>query len=233
MRAERRRLQPVRCWRPVNGRVSGVVFLALSLLLVSAIGCGPTPPGYTPYFQNVDRSLMGRVHPDSIEVWFSPLSSVKPYHHRSTTGLEIEAPIIDPREFCSPDSVVKRYITARDLDVDPEDLLGLPTTSFQALGELSVPIYVIGMEMAPNKFENTEELGPHKKPYRVLKNVDWAEAFAELRWRASQTGADAVRWCVGCCRSACGILQDLSAPFLNREAPASWPCAGRVSPTGP
>ena len=169
-------------------------FVVLSLLAIGCAmaGCGPTPPGYTPFFEAEYRESPGQTHPDSIEVWISPLSSVKPYVHVSTTGLAVEAPEADPREFCSPDSIAKRYATTRGWSVDPAELMGLPTTDFRALGELSVPLYIKGMVMAPTKYENTAELGPHKKPYRVLKNVDWADAFAELRWRASKAGADAV-----------------------------------------
>ncbi len=169
-------------------------FVAFAVVVVfgTLAGCGPSPPGYTPFFQAEYGEPPGRVRPDSIEIWFSPLSSVKPYVHVSTTGLAVEAPEADPREFCSPDSIAKRYVTARGWDVDPASLIGLPTTDFRTLGELSVPIYVKGIDAPPTRYENTEELGPNKKHYRVLKDVDWADAFAELRWRASKAGADAV-----------------------------------------
>jgi hypothetical protein len=172
--------------------VRSIAWLAVAVILGLPAGCGPSPPGYTPFFQAEHGEPAGRVDPDSVEVWFSPLSSVEPYVHVSTTGLAVEAPEADPREFCSPDSIAKRYVSARGWDVDPASLIGLPSADFRTLGELTVPIYIKGIDSPPTKYENTIELGPHKKPFRVLKNVDWADAFAELRWRASKAGADAI-----------------------------------------
>ncbi len=165
---------------------------ALIAILGAAAGCGPNPPGYTPFYHVYEDETPGRTHPDSIQVWFSPLASVDPYVHRTTTGLAIEAPELDPREFCSPDSIVKRYIASRGLDLGPSALLGLPKTNFSVLGEITVPLYVVGLEMAPDQFTNTKETGPHRKPFREPSNVDWGLAFRELRWRASRAGADAV-----------------------------------------
>ncbi len=174
------------------------------VLLLGFVTCAPKR-----YRKYVDDDIVRKTEPElqEIDLYFSTLDSLKPYVHRFPTGgVAVEAPRIDPREFVSPDSLVKKFMELGQTDLMVHELLGLPMRDYEVIGEVETGIQasksvkpedirpyerIAGGVVTEKRLTGTP-VGPHKKHWIDLLGAQWDVSFKTLRKTARDMGADAV-----------------------------------------
>jgi hypothetical protein len=168
--------------------------LAATGLIVICMACGCGPKLYRTYVDEEELEDFQKRDWSEITFYVSSLDSITPYVHVFPTGARAEAPNLDPREFCPPESLAAGYVRTGGRMADVSDLVSLPATPYYAIGEVDaivVPSSGAGQLLVSEPIEDSS--APNGKPYSWFKKpIDWKSAIDSLRKRAAKLGADAV-----------------------------------------
>ncbi len=180
------------------------IILAASICVLGLAGCAQKSVGYRTYSEDVEVNEDSEGNPQAIEFYISTLDSIKPYIHVFPTGVRTEAPNLDPRFFCPPESTMlwcKETVSTADT-VKP--YLSLPKVEFEVIGEVETTLDLLKSKQTSGGYAadygpvplKDQEIpgyeGPNKKLYRDLPFVDWQKGFDNLRESAATINADAV-----------------------------------------
>lgn len=166
------------------------VFISILVL----IGCAQ-PKGHRKYVIEDTDIEKKTDDPHLVKFRISTLDSIKPYIHVFPTGIETEAPNLDPRFFYPPDSTLARCVET----LDAADTLGvglsIPDAKYEIIGEVESTLnsddqYRSGPYITEEELPSI--IGPNNKPFIRLSLVDWQHGFDDLRESAVELGADAV-----------------------------------------
>jgi hypothetical protein len=170
----------------------------LSLSAATVIGAGCGNRGVISYRPATADSKPSPAEPGVIEVRFSSLDRITPFHAEFPTGLSIEAPNLDPRSFAPPSYMLEEYLAAYPAPNSLRaEMMTPPARRFEALGAVFVELETPHSQVAPAPFSDV--LAPNGKLFQlpIRKGqydvpISWKSAFATLQKNAAEMGADAV-----------------------------------------
>ena len=176
------------------------ISVAMTMVVLISVGCTPAKKGSRIYGDNVQVDQIVQSDPTAMTFYVSTLDSIKPYIHVFPTGIEIEAPNLDPRLFSPPDSVLIWSSEGLEITDDSRLSLGLPERGYEIIGEVETSLKGV-REMDQSSsfiFKPVKEkliesfLCRNAKAFRGLSGVNWQHGFGDLRKSATELGADAV-----------------------------------------
>ena len=185
------------------------VIFVVAIGALSLAGCAKNPVGYRAYGKDGEISEKASGSPQAIKFYISTLDSIKPYVHVFPTGIQTEAPNLDPRYFCPPESTLSWCAGTASASDTVTPHLSLPKLEYEIIGEVETTLSLLKSRVKsmksmqppgdsspiPTEIKDKEIpafLSPNNKLFRSLPYVDWQEGFDNLRESAASINADAI-----------------------------------------
>jgi hypothetical protein len=181
-----------------------IVLLITTSIFMSLMSCGSGGKPYRKYvYEGETETKVDEKKPwNEVTIYFSSLDSIRPYVHVFPTGVRTEAPNLDPRDFCPPESLAALFLKGSGRESNALNLISMPDTAYCAIGEIDADLTLVAGSrtyLTPPDGQPPEavvidgSMAPNARPYKwFTEPVDWREALDKIRKRAAELGADAV-----------------------------------------